>query len=57
MDAFDFTVLFHTYFRVDDIANVEISSLRDCEYIDKVQEGCLENEPNKIVKIAEEVDR
>ena len=37
MDAFDFTVLLHTYLKVDDIAKVEIGDLRDVEYEDKVE--------------------
>ena len=36
MDAFDFTTLLHTYYKVDDIANVEIGDLTDIEYEDKV---------------------
>ena len=38
MDAFDFTVLLHTYLKVEDIAEVEIGDLTDVEYGDKVNE-------------------
>ena len=57
MDSFDFTLLFHTYFRVDDIENFELETLRGCEYVDLVQVGCLENETNRVLKIGDECDR
>jgi D-hexose-6-phosphate mutarotase len=33
---FDFTCLLHTYFAVEDINKVEVSGLKELEYIDKV---------------------
>jgi len=33
---FEFQTLLHTYFRVQDIANVQVTGLEDSEYIDKV---------------------
>ena len=35
-EAFDFTSLLHTYFRVSNIANVKLEGLQGVEYKDKV---------------------
>ena len=37
---FDFTTLFHTYFKVPDVTQTTVSGLEDLTYIDKVH-GCL----------------
>lgn len=57
MDAFDFTVLLHTYLKVDDIANIEIGDLRDVEYEDKTCEGLIETETSSGIQIGQETDR
>lgn len=43
---FSFTILLHTYLRLDDVNKLSISGLRGCPYIDKVKDGerCLEYE-------------
>lgn len=34
---FEFTTLFHTYFRVPDVTNTTVSGLKGLTYVDKVQ--------------------
>ncbi len=46
----------HTYFCVDDVRNIVIHGLEDCDYIDKVSGSVRKQQQGSIV-VAEEVDR
>jgi len=35
--SFEFTTLFHTYFRVPDVTKTTVSGLKGLTYVDKVQ--------------------
>lgn len=54
---FDFTCLLHTYFLVDDVANVRIANLKGVKYTDKVLKTSDELESRDVVNIDQEVDR
>lgn len=53
----EFTCLLHTYFRVDDIANVSITGLNGLEYVDKVRGGATFTEDRDLVTVGENYDR
>ncbi|KAL8764312.1 MAG: hypothetical protein Q9184_000017 [Pyrenodesmia sp. 2 TL-2023] len=54
---YDFQVLFHSYFAVDDISRTTVSGLEDAAFIDKTQ-GAKEVEPaKKPLSISSETDR
>lgn len=54
--AFEFNLLFHTYFAVNDISHVTVSGLEGSELKDKVA-GKSDKEAEKEVAIKSEVDR
>ncbi|KAJ3217666.1 hypothetical protein HDU67_007489 [Dinochytrium kinnereticum] len=56
-DAFAFTTLLHTYFGVQDLANMKITNLTGGTFVDKVANGASFTETNEHVTIAGEVDR
>lgn len=53
----EFTCLLHTYFRVDDIANVAITGLKGLEFVDKVRGGAKFTEDRELVTVDENYDR
>ncbi|KAI8839895.1 galactose mutarotase-like domain-containing protein [Chytridium lagenaria] len=55
-EAFSFTTLLHTYFAVNDLANLKVTHLNGLKYADKVANGSFV-ESNEYVTIAGEVDR
>ncbi|KAG9304524.1 hypothetical protein G9A89_020088 [Geosiphon pyriformis] len=56
-DAFDFNVLFHTYFAVPDISKVSIHGLSGLTYIDKVANNPSISDSQDVITIDQEVDR
>jgi glucose-6-phosphate 1-epimerase len=56
-DAFHFTAALHTYLRVNDIANVEISGLRGAHYRVSSAPGALRVDEAELLRIDGEVDR
>lgn len=54
--AIEITQALHTYFHVGDIADVGITGLDGCDYVDKVQAGTLRRQAGPVT-IAGEVDR
>ncbi|XP_041464080.1 putative glucose-6-phosphate 1-epimerase [Lytechinus variegatus] len=57
LEKFDFTCLLHTYFRVDDIANVSITGLNGLEYVDKIRGGATFTEDRELVTVDGNYDR
>lgn len=55
-EAFDFNVLFHTYFRVPDVRYVQITGLNNLKYRDQVFD-LTETSVNEPLTIEKEVDR
>lgn len=55
-EAFDFNVLFHTYFRVPDISKVSITGLQNVDFWN-TRDSVAESGKDKPITIAEEVDR
>lgn len=55
-EKFTITQAFHTYFRVGDIAQVKVSGLEGCSYIDKV-DSSIQKQQVGPVTIHSEVDR
>lgn len=56
-DAFSFTCLLHTYFRVPKVDDVTVSGLKGLQYVDKVDGGKRATEERDLVTIASTVDR
>ncbi|KAL1959682.1 hypothetical protein VTO42DRAFT_1268 [Malbranchea cinnamomea] len=54
---FEFQVLLHTYFRVDDISKIRIQDLSSKTYIDKVKNASSFTESESSLAITEEIDR
>lgn len=54
---FDFTTLFHTYFKVPDVTQTTVSGLEDLTYIDKVLGGRVCTESRKLVTVKSFTDR
>ncbi|KZF26165.1 aldose-1-epimerase [Xylona heveae TC161] len=54
---FECQVLFHSYLKVDDIANTTVSGLDSIEYVDKVNGASTQTETNKAVTLTGETDR
>lgn len=55
--AFDFHVLFHSYFTVKDITQTAVSGLKDTSYVDKVRNADTFTEESDDIKITGETDR
>lgn len=55
--AFDFTTLFHTYFRVPDVTQTTVSGLKGLTYIDKVLGGSTFTESSELVTVKSFTDR
>jgi len=55
--TFEFTALFHTYFKVDDIKTTKISGLNNVTYLDKVGERKTKTETNQAIEFTGETDR
>lgn len=54
--SWDFTLLLHTYFKVDDIAKTRLQGLDKVTYIDKLREGANATQEGEVV-ITEATDR
>lgn len=55
--TFKFTSLLHTYLRVPDISQAEVTGFNGLEYIDKLDSGKKHQETRYVIKIDSEVDR
>lgn len=55
--AFEFQMLLHTYFRIEDIGKTTVNGLLGVNYIDKVSDGRHVTESNTAVAITGETDR
>merc|ERR1712110_1007863 len=55
MEAFDFTALFHTYFRVPDISKTETSGFQNAEYLNALTN--TNHTETSVIKIGENVER
>ncbi|KAL4902266.1 hypothetical protein BDW74DRAFT_186977 [Aspergillus multicolor] len=55
--SFEFQVLLHTYFRVEDISQINVKNLQGKTYIDKVQNASTHTESNPTVQFSSETDR
>ncbi|KAL3436895.1 class II aldolase/adducin N-terminal [Aspergillus tetrazonus] len=54
---FEFQVLLHTYFAIDDISQIHVKNLQGKTYIDKVQNATTHTESNSSVQFTSETDR
>ncbi|KAE8352921.1 galactose mutarotase-like domain-containing protein [Aspergillus coremiiformis] len=54
---FDFQVLMHTYFKIDDIADIRVKSLESKTYVDKTQNAAVITETSPAIEINKETDR
>ena len=55
-ESWNFQTLFHTYLRVDDVAETQVEGLQGVEYVDKVAKE-TKTEERELVTVAGEVDR
>ncbi|KAK3674029.1 hypothetical protein LTR78_006232 [Recurvomyces mirabilis] len=55
--SFEFQMLLHTYFRIDDISKVSINGLGSTSYIDKMLNATTQTQTDPTVRITGEVDR
>ncbi|KAL4804236.1 class II aldolase/adducin N-terminal [Aspergillus unguis] len=56
-ESFEFQVLLHTYFAVEDISQIHVQNLQGKSYIDKVQNASEQTESAPSVQFASETDR
>ncbi|KAL4913232.1 class II aldolase/adducin N-terminal [Aspergillus aurantiobrunneus] len=56
-ESFEFQVLLHTYFGVEDISNIRIKSLNGKSYLDKTQNGAEQTESFPSIQFTSETDR
>jgi glucose-6-phosphate 1-epimerase len=56
-DPFDFQVLFHSYFRVEDISMIRVLNLESQSYVDKTQNASTHTETSPAIAITQETDR
>ncbi|KAH8428509.1 D-hexose-6-phosphate mutarotase [Aspergillus melleus] len=54
---FDFQVLLHTYFAVEDISQIRVQGLESKTYVDKTQNASVHTESSPAVAITQETDR
>ncbi|PGH12469.1 hypothetical protein AJ79_04213 [Helicocarpus griseus UAMH5409] len=54
---FDFQVLLHSYFRVQDVSKIRILNLKDKTYVDKVLNASTHTESSPALEITQETDR
>ncbi|KAB8078355.1 galactose mutarotase-like domain-containing protein [Aspergillus leporis] len=54
---FDFQVLMHTYFKIDDITDVRVKNLESKSYVDKTQNAAVITETSPAIEINKETDR
>ncbi|KAL4960426.1 class II aldolase/adducin N-terminal [Aspergillus stella-maris] len=55
--SFEFQVLLHTYFAIDDISKIHVKNLTGKTYIDKVASGTTNTETSPTVTFTNETDR
>ncbi|KAK3642404.1 hypothetical protein LTR56_010757 [Elasticomyces elasticus] len=55
--AFEFQMLLHTYFRIDDISKVAINGLGSTTYVDKVLDATTHTQSSPSLTITGEIDR
>jgi len=55
--AFEFQILLHSYFRIQDISTTTITGLSGVEYVDKVLNATTHTQASNEIKIEGEVDR
>ncbi|HTD67690.1 MAG TPA: D-hexose-6-phosphate mutarotase [Candidatus Limnocylindria bacterium] len=56
-EAFSFENCLHTYFHIEDIAQVSITGLKGASYLDKVENYTPKTETSDAIEITSEVDR
>ncbi|KAL2827425.1 class II aldolase/adducin N-terminal [Aspergillus cavernicola] len=56
-ENFEFQVLLHTYFAIDDISSISVSGLQGKSYIDKTQNASEHTESSSSISITAETDR
>ncbi|KAF2858651.1 galactose mutarotase-like protein [Piedraia hortae CBS 480.64] len=56
-ESFEFQMLLHTYFKVDDITKTAVTGLAGTSYIDKVQNATISTQSTPEVTVSGEVDR
>ncbi|KAE8147966.1 galactose mutarotase-like domain-containing protein [Aspergillus avenaceus] len=56
-ENFDFQVLMHTYFKIDDISDIRVKSLESKTYVDKTQNAAVVTETSPAIEINKETDR
>ncbi|KAI9042598.1 D-hexose-6-phosphate mutarotase [Aspergillus affinis] len=54
---FDFQVLMHTYFAVEDISQIRVQGLESKTYVDKTQNASVNTESSPAIAITQETDR
>ncbi|KAL4950784.1 class II aldolase/adducin N-terminal [Aspergillus filifer] len=55
--SFEFQVLLHTYFSIEDISKIHVKNLTGKTYIDKVASGTIQTESSPTVTFTNETDR
>ncbi|KAL4815423.1 class II aldolase/adducin N-terminal [Aspergillus spinulosporus] len=55
--SFEFQVLLHTYFAIEDISQTHVKNLQGKTYIDKVQNATTHTESNSSIQFTSETDR
>ncbi|KAL4784842.1 galactose mutarotase-like domain-containing protein [Aspergillus varians] len=55
--SFEFQVLLHSYFRVEDISQIRVKNLQGKTYIDKMQNATSHTESNAAIQFTSETDR
>lgn len=56
-ENFDFQVLLHTYFKIDDITDIRVKNLESKNYADKTQNATVVTETSSAIEINKETDR
>ncbi|KAB8239623.1 D-hexose-6-phosphate mutarotase [Aspergillus alliaceus] len=56
-ENFDFQVLLHTYFKIDDITDIRVKNLESKAYADKTQNATVVTETSSAIEINKETDR